>query len=424
MTDAPLVRAPLTRRDLSHDAMIAGGLFIASIISTTLSVLAGTYFGADNTVGWSILASAVGTLPLAVRRRNPSVVAFVVCGSYIVAGTLQIAELYVSQVEMFIAFYTIGAWVLDRRLANRARAVIIIAMGIWLLVATFLGATNTDDRPTFTGTTLTPYLAYMVLQWLINIAYFGGAFYMGNRAYVAAREHAALVQRTSELEEERELSAAQAVALDRVRIARELHDVVAHHVSAMGVQAGAARTVIDQTPDKAKNALSIIEQSSRSAIAELHHLLDTLRSQEADPDFAANAPSTLGLDRLDALAETMTASGIPTRVVTVGEPRPIPHVAEVNLYRIAQEALTNARRHGGPDVTAEVRVRYGENVELEITNTGRVALDARPGLGQLGMRERAIASGGSLEVKALPRGGYLVRATVPLAENALTGVES
>jgi signal transduction histidine kinase len=324
--------------------------------------------------------------------------------------------MYVSQVTMFIAIFTIGAWVEDRRRAALARTLIIVGMFVWLLVSTFIGATDTEALEEDFAGGLTPYIAYMLVMWLINAAYFGGAYYMGNRAYAAARDRAVLQRRTRELEEEREITAAQAVALDRVRIARELHDVVAHHVSAMGVQAGAARTVIERDPEAARRALAVVEESARSAIAELRHLLDTLRSPDGDPDFAAGAPSTLSLDSLPALAEVMTASGTPTRHVVVGEPVPVPDIVQVNLYRIAQEALTNARRHGGPEVRAEVRLRYlPDAVELEVTNSGRVALGARPGLGQLGMRERAIASGGVLELHPREQGGYRVRVTVPLS---------
>lgn len=413
--DATPLDRPVTRRDLRNDALLGAGLFGAAVISIGLATVAGAFFSEPGNAGWSLLASALMTLPLALRRRLPVTVAVVVSASYFVAASLQFTELYVSQVAIFIAMFTIGAWVDDRRRAAISRIVIIIGMALWLLVSTFLGATDTESLDEYFAGSLSPYVAYMLLMWLINAAYFGGAYYMGNRAYAAARDRAILQRRTRELEEEREITAAQAVALDRVRIARELHDVVAHHVSAMGVQAGAARTVIDADPAAAKRALSVVEESARSAIAELHHLLDTLRSPDGDPDFAAGAPSTLSLESLADLAEVMTASGTPTAHVVVGERRLVPDVVQVNLHRIAQEALTNARRHGGPDATAEIRVRYTDAVvELEIVNSGRLALDARPGLGQLGMRERAIASGGSLELRPRDRGGYLVRVTVPL----------
>ncbi|MDN3311301.1 histidine kinase [Microbacterium oryzae] len=414
-TEPVAVLRPTSRRDLRNDALLAAALFGAAVISIALTVVSGAFLTQPEDAGWSLLASAFMTLPLALRRRYPVIVAVVICSAYFIAASLQFPEMYVSQVTMFVAIFTIGAWVEDRRRAALARTLIIVGMFVWLLISTFIGATDTEALEESFAGGLTPYIAYMLVMWLINAAYFGGAYYMGNRAYAAARDRAVLQRRTRELEEEREITAAQAVALDRVRIARELHDVVAHHVSAMGVQAGAARTVIERDPEAARRALTVVEESARSAIAELRHLLDTLRSADGDPDFAAGAPSTLSLQSLPALAETMTASGTPTRHVVIGEPVPVPDIVQVNLYRIAQEALTNARRHGGPEVRAEVRLRYlADAVELEVTNSGRVALGARPGLGQLGMRERAIASGGVLELHPREQGGYRVRVTVPL----------
>lgn len=284
-------------------------------------------------------------------------------------------------------------------------------MFVWMLVTTYLGAVQPgENTPEFAGA-FSPYVAYMLILWLVNVAYFGGAYYMGDRAHAAARDREALRRRTRELEEEREMSAAQAVTLDRIRIARELHDVVAHHVSAMGVQAGAARTVLDRDPDAARSILTSVEQSARSAIDELHLLLDTLRA----PGGVDETASTLRLEALAELAHEMTAAGTPTSFTVVGEPLEVPETIHVNLYRIAQEALTNARRHAGPDVTADMRLRYDRDaVELEVTNTGRVRPGARAGLGQLGMRERAIASGGSLEFGPRDRGGYLARVRVPV----------
>jgi len=209
------------------------------------------------------------------------------------------------------------------------------------------------------------------------------------------------------------------VALDRVRIARELHDVVAHHVSAMGVQAGAARAVLDRDPASARAALQSVEQSAREALDELRQLLETLRTPDADtPD-----DSTLGPASLPELVTHANDNGLPTTYAVVGDPIAVPELVRVNLYRVAQEALTNARRHGGPGATADVRLRYTPDaVELEIANTGRDPLGGRPGLGLVGMRERASASGGTLEAGPRPRGGFLVRMHVPVGVGTAAGV--
>ncbi len=393
------------------DILLAIGLFVASVLSVALSTVSQLFTFRDDAGAWPLLLAALTTLPLAARRRFPIAVAVTIAAAYFAGVTLEMIELYVSQVTMFVSFYTIGAWVDDRRRAAWSRGVIIAGMFVWMLATTYLGAVNPGEHTPDTAGAFSPYVAYMLIMWLVNAAYFGGAYYLGDRAYAAARDREALRRRSRELEEEREMSAAQAVTLDRIRIARELHDVVAHHVSAMGVQAGAARTVLARDPDAATGILSSVEQSARSAIDELHLLLDTLRA----PGLGDEAASTLRIDGLAALAHETSAAGTPTTFQVVGEPLEVPETVHVSLYRIAQEALTNARRHAGPDVTADMRLRYASDaVELEVSNTGRAPANARPGLGQLGMRERAIASGGSLEFGPRDRGGYLVRVRVPV----------
>jgi signal transduction histidine kinase len=260
----------------------------------------------------------------------------------------------------------------------------------------------------------------MMINLLINVLYFGGAYYFGERSWHAAAQRFALEERTRELETQREITAAQAVALDRVRIARELHDVVAHHVSVMGVQAGAARLVIDRDPDEAKRMLAGVEQASREAIGDFRQLLETLR----DPgDDGSDEPSSVGLADIERLAQASRDAGLPTDFTVIGEPVAVPSTVEVNLYRIAQEALTNARRHAGSGASADVRLRWSADaVELEIVNTGRTVGVLRPGLGQLGMRERALASGGEIELQPRAQGGFRVRVTVPVA--ALPALES
>ena len=165
--------------------------------------------------------------------------------------------------------------------------------------------------------------------------------------------------------------------------------------------------------------LAAVEASSRDVIAELRQLLETLRAHGNDADVAA---STLTLADIPALVSAARETGLPTQYTVVGEPREVPQVVAVNLYRIAQEALTNARRHAGPHVTADVRIRYtADAVELEVTNTGRLLAAPRPGLGLLGMRERTIVAGGEIEIGPRERGGFRVRATFPAAAAGARG---
>ncbi|WP_311245613.1 sensor histidine kinase [Microbacterium sp. WCS2018Hpa-23] len=416
MPAAPFTRTPSVREQRS-DLILAAVMFVGAVLSAALSTVAEIY-GDTRAEPWTALVYAVAvTVPLGVRRRWPGPVAVAVCVAYFLAISFQVPEIYVGNIAMFVSLYTVGAWMNNRRAAMIVRVSIIVGMFVWLIITMYRQAIEEADKAEVAAGLLSPYLAFMLIQLLLNVLYFGGAYYFGERSWHAAHERQVLEQRTAELEREREVTAAQAVALDRVRIARELHDVVAHHVSVMGVQAGAARLVIDQDPEKSKSILTGIEGSARDAIHELRQLLETLRSPGSE---APDAASTVTLDDIRSLVEASVEAGLPTDYAVIGEPVAVPSVVAVNLYRITQESLTNARRHAGVGATADVRVRYDDGgVEIEVVNTGRAVAVLRPGLGQLGMRERAAASGGTLEVTPRPSGGLRVRARVPLGGTAL-----
>jgi signal transduction histidine kinase len=228
-----------------------------------------------------------------------------------------------------------------------------------------------------------------------------------------------LMERTRQLERERELGAQRAVLAERVRIARELHDVLAHHVSLMGVQAGAARRVLSSRPDQVEPALRSIEAASREAVRELHRLLGFLR-RDAEERSLAPQPS---LDQIEALLEHMREAGLPVTLLVEGTERPLPAAVDLSAYRIIQEALTNTLRHAGA-TSASVRLRYGEqSLRLMVSDDGHgpIAAAHRPGSphnGLLGMRERTALLGGRLT--AGPGGGgggggggFVVDATLP-----------
>lgn len=418
-----MIPTPAQRR---ADVVLAVVVFVGALISAALSAVAGMYGDGQAAMPLTVAYVVVLAVPLAFRRRWPATVAVVVSVAYFVAVTIRIPEIYAGNVAMFIALYTVGAWSTSRRRATIVRVAIIAGMFLWLTIVMLIDATGpvpgaTEEAFSRAGA-FSPYVAYTLLTFLLNALYFGGAYYFGERSHQQMRERAALEERTAELEREREVTAAQAVALDRVRIARELHDVVAHHVSLMGVQAGAARSVMPKDPDHAREILEGVESSARQSLAELRQLLATLRTPDGSDPEPDTAPTTRGLDAVTDLVEATRAAGMPTTFLVVGEEREVPGLVQVNLYRIAQEALTNARRHGGPHASAEVRLRYAdESVELEVSNTGRVGSGA-PGLGQLGMRERAAVSGGAIEIGPRSRGGYLVRVRVPLTTKAAAHV--
>lgn len=210
---------------------------------------------------------------------------------------------------------------------------------------------------------------------------------------------------------DRELATREAVAAERGRIARELHDVVAHHMSIMVVQAGAARAVGRSDPAAAAQSLRQIEASGRAGLAEMRRLLEILQANEGQ-DGRTPQP---GLARLGDLVGEMRATGLPVETVVEGEPRALPPGVDLSAYRIVQEALTNALRHGG-GAKARVLVRYEpEALELEIADDGRLPVDvaASGGHGLIGMRERVQLFGGELDTGPRPGGGFLVRARLP-----------
>ena len=357
------------------------------------------------------------TAPLAFRRRWPEAVAVVVSLAFVATFFLNVPEILFSNIELFIAIYSVGAWSKHRLRARIVRVVIIAGMFAWVFLsfATQGSMANSFFDMEQKGP-VSPVVAVGLIQVLTNALYFWGAYYFGERAWTAARHRAELQSLSEELAAEREHSSAQAVALERLRIARELHDVVAHHVSVMGVQAGAARRLLDKDPSRAAESLGSIESSARDALDELHQLLTTLRDDDDLQLERSEAPSTRGLDQIDALVSDAATSGLQTEFSVIGEPRDIPPTIGLSLYRVAQEAITNTIKHAGPGATADVRLRYlPAAIELEVTDTGTGSRTPATGarLGHLGMRERMVAVGGRVEFGPRERGGYRVRAFVP-----------
>ena len=233
-------------------------------------------------------------------------------------------------------------------------------------------------------------------------------FTMGLAVGAWALGEAARYRRVATQEEAR-----RAVSEEQARIARELHDVIAHSVSVIVVQAGAAEHVFDERPDQARAALRSIESAGREAQRELNRLLAAVRP-DAEVDPAQPQP---GLERLDELAEPLRAAGLQVDVRRVGRARALSAGVDLSAYRIVQEALTNTLRHARA-TRAEVTVRFASDMlELDVLDDGRgggAAPQDGGGYGIAGMRERAAMLGGTLEVGPLPGRGYLVRARLPL----------
>jgi signal transduction histidine kinase len=335
------------------------------------------------------------TLPLLWRRQSPLVVLVAVMACVAIPdATHEIANNASAPFAgLLVAAYASGAYTSHRdgRIAAAIIAVTIVLMALEAEEDVFGDAV-------FIGGIL--------------LAVWGAATIVRSRNELAA----ALAARTVELEHERDNSARLAVAEERARIARELHDVVAHNVSIMVVQAGAERRALGDERPQTSDALATIEATGRAAMTEMRRLLGMLRRSD---DELALAPQP-SLRHLGDLVEQVREAGMPVELRIEGEERPVAPGVDLSAYRIVQEALTNALKHAGP-ATARVTVRYGEReLDIEIADDGAGANGDAPagGHGLVGMRERVALFGGDLATGGQSGGGYTVRARLPLAGGA------
>ncbi|MFJ5727734.1 sensor histidine kinase [Streptomyces paradoxus] len=292
---------------------------------------------------------------------------------------------------------------------------------------------STTDRPTtwrvglLTMTVLTgAAMAAGPLPWYAqeNLGIFAWTG-IGATAGDAVRSRRAFVQaireRAEKAERTREEEARRRVAEERLRIARDLHDVVAHHIALVNVQAGVAAHVMDKRPDQAKEALAHVREASRSALNELRATVGLLR-QSGDPE-APTEPAP-GLDRLDELTGTFRSAGLHIEVARADQGTSLPAAVDLAAYRIIQEALTNVQKHAGPRAKAEVSVvRVGPNIEITVLDDGSGEHETQDGGGHglLGMRERVTALRGTLTTGPRYGGGFRVHAILPVKNRTPTG---
>lgn len=250
-------------------------------------------------------------------------------------------------------------------------------------------------------------------NFLFGWIWVSAAVLVGWLVRARVEEAARLERRTVQLEREREEAERRAVEAERSRIARELHDVISHSLGVIVVQAGAAEEVLRHDPAQAAAPIRAIQETGRRALDEMGHMLGVLRDAR---DEIGLAPQP-GLDDLESLVAETRAAGLPVELAVGELDGPLPAGVELSVYRIVQEALTNARKHGG-DATAHVSVaRDADHVVVEIADDGDGAGQASgTGLGLVGMRERVSVFGGTLEAAPRPTGGFLVRASLPLGE--------
>jgi|Tabmets5t2r1_1033131.scaffolds.fasta_scaffold09181_2 signal transduction histidine kinase len=373
-----------SRRSLVFDVLLAAGL--AAFITV------GTYFASHeqptrrpfDALAVALLLVAAGAL--AWRRRYPVAVLGVVFGAVLAYFVLGYAGGPV-WLALIVAYVTAV-------LAGHRRAAAIVA------VAGFLTLPWLDyllrDRPAPSAVGIAGLAAWLLV--LLGVS----------EAVRIRRERAAEALRIQEEEARRRAGE------ERLRIARELHDALGHHLSLINLQSGVALHLNTELPEQARSSLTAIKQASKEALTELRSVLDILR-QEGEP--ASRSP-TWTLARLDDLVSQAAAAGLVVKTETDGEVRPLPFAVDVAAFRIVQEALTNVTRHAGP-ATATVQVSYGDqDLSVQVDDDGRGASPpgTAPGGGKgiLGMRERVAALGGELQAGPRPGGGFRVRARLPL----------
>jgi len=335
-----------------------------------------------------VIAAVV--VPIMFRRKYPITAAYVTAGMGIVHSLMAIG--IASMITTCIALYTLVAYVGRRPAALyfAVNEVISLVQTPWQLPREWV-------------TTLIVVNLAIAFSWAL------GEFAGARRAY-----HAELEQRLRLLETERDQQARIAVAEERARIARELHDVVAHAVSVMVVQADGAAYAVNSQPELAERAVKTISSTGREALTELRRLLGVLRSEQASGD---RTPQP-GTQSLSELAARVRAVGLPVQLDIVGNVDDLPAGVGLGIYRIVQEALTNSLKHAGPGTSATVRVaRVGDRVDLTITDNGarinRSLVGVSGGNGLIGMRERALVFGGTLEAGPRASGGWQVHASLP-----------
>ena len=348
------------------------------------SIVAGTVVSQDGVHGplaWVLVVGACA--PLAVRRRAPLPVLALVAGMVVVFAL--VGNGAAADVGLALAAYTVAAHEPWRRVASFGLPVAIVAG----LASQIAAQTHRNW-----------------VEVVVNVTFGVGLPILIGRIVFNRRRRLAL---------DRELAAREAVTTERTRIARELHDVVAHAMSVMIVQAGAARTVIERDPGAAQEAIARVEETGRAGLAEMRRLIGVLTDAGEVPSMAPMP----GLAAIDLLLETVRAAGLPVEVVRTGVPRALPASADLAAYRVIQESLTNALKHAGP-AHARVSMDFAaDRLTIEVADDG-TGPGPEPGVGHglIGMRQRVALFDGTVTTGERPGGGFLVRAEIPVEDGA------
>ncbi|MER7826077.1 histidine kinase [Streptomyces sp. NPDC096097] len=388
---------------LATDAVLAFGAFVTMILGSFADPHGphGPTFRTLAPEPFSLLLMLLGATALVFRRLQPRAVLAVTCG-------LSLLELTTGEPRAPVAMCTVIALY---TVASRTDRPTTWRIGVLTMAGLTGVAMLAGPLPWYAQENIG------IFAWTGMAAAAGDAV-RSRRAFVdAIRERAERAERT------RDEEARRRVAEERLRIARDLHDVVAHHIALVNVQAGVAAHVMDKRPDQAKEALAHVRDASRSALNELRATVGLLR-QSGDPE-APTEPAP-GLGVLDELVDTFRHAGLPVEVIVQLDGTPqagaLPAAVDLAAYRVIQEALTNVRKHAGPGAKAEVSVvRVGPSVEVTVLDDGGESADPAPeptdpggGHGLLGMRERTGALGGTCFAGPRFGGGYRVHAILPL----------
>ena len=383
----------LERRQWAFDLTVAL-FFLVMGIATTMELGEGpTQFSREEDIfhiGFIVLL----TVPLALRRVYPVPAFAIVLLAWVADRGLDYPETPAAA-GVAVAFYSIGAE-LDRRRSFRIGGTAAVAMVGWA----GLGVVLLESVPiaalfTTLIATLTPLL-------------------LGREIHERRRRVEELEERALRAEQEREERARLAVSEERTRIARELHDVVAHQMTVMTLQAEGARRIASDADPRIAEALETIRHAGHEALAEMRRTVGLLRTTDDDPEIRP-------LPRLadvDELVGQIRSAGVAVEMEIKGNPRPLADGAELSAYRLVQESLTNSLRHGGPNVTAHVLITYGEDtLNVSISDDGRGSTRSdNGGHGIIGMRERVAILGGEFDAGPNPGGGFRVRASIPLVK--------
>ncbi len=410
-----------------QDVVLAGSVGAVSLLALELVRSSGGFANTDVPVWTEWLAVTTGAVLLLGRRRWPLSVALLAALHMFVAGVTmpEVMGQLSLQIVYFVALLSGVAWARDRRAMALVVGSIVLFMFAWITWQFALGSTVQEwlDDEDFQGRTgaFAPIPAAIAITLLVNVIYFGGAIAGGGVSWRAARQRARLQDQAATIAAQAGRLREQAVVDERLRIARDLHDVVAHGVSAMGIQAGAARRVLDRDPDAARTALSHVEEASRDAVTQMRRLLGTLR--EGAEDRSGTRTTDAGVDDLPRLVAEVDGQGLAVSLDVVeeqaGAASRLPRGVGLAVFRTVQEALTNVRRHSSAD-TVSVVVRVDESApgayaEVEVVDNGRPRHGTSgSGLGQLGIRERAATHGGQVDIGPRVTGGYRVRVRYPL----------